>query len=97
MQECPLCSEHYNPDQVKMLSEQDGNHLVHITCDKCLNSILVMVLVSSLGMSSVGIITDLDAADASRLRLYPPISEDELLNFHKFIQKENQFEKLFKL
>jgi len=43
-------------------------------------------MISELGLSSVGMATDLSAADAERVLHTAPIHEDELLAFHAFLE-----------
>lgn len=90
MQECPVCKGQYGVDQPKVLEENGNAHLVHITCPHCQNFILAVIVVSNLGMSSVGMVTDLNESDVKRLRSKNSISEDDLLNFYTFL-KNNKF------
>jgi len=90
MNQCPVCQRQYSEREAKILEEQAGAHLVHITCPHCHNCILAVVVVSQLGMSTVGMVTDLTASDVQRLRARQPVSEDELLGFHQIL-KTNQF------
>ena len=90
LQQCPICKGQYDAKKEKIVEERGDAHLVHITCPHCRNFILAVVVVSSLGMSSVGMVTDLSENDVKRLRNRECISEDELLGFHTFI-KNNKF------
>lgn len=96
IKECPLCAFSYQKGKVVILEEYSESHLVHITCQKCKGSILHMVVITPLGASTMGIITDLSAVEVARLRKQPAVSEDDLLEFHKFIQKKHNFEKIIK-
>jgi hypothetical protein len=89
MRECPLCGGAYQEKQVEIIEENGSGHLVHITCDQCQNAILSLVVVSQIGMSSVGIVTDLSAIDARRLQKRPPVSEDVVLNFHQYLKSND--------
>lgn len=86
LQQCPVCAKQYDPKQAKILEERGDAHLVHITCPHCLNSFLAVIVASQLGMSSVGMVTDLNDTDVKRLRAYQPISENELLDFHQYLK-----------
>lgn len=88
MAECPLCKQAYSEKEARVIEEKNSAHLVHITCPHCHHSILALIIVSQVGMSSVGMITDLGMDDARRLKNLGPITEDELLNFHSLLQKE---------
>lgn len=91
MKECPVCQGKYSAKQAKIVEERGEANLVHITCPHCSNSVLAVIVVSNLGMSSVGMLTDLDEKDAKRLRNKQSVSEDELLGFHTLL-KSNQFD-----
>ncbi len=95
MQECPLCGHGYEEDKVNLLEERADSHLVHITCGRCQNAILAMIVLSPIGISSVGMVTDLTARDVVRLRSKLPISEDDLLGFHELLHRPYQLENLF--
>lgn len=94
MKECPLCSHNYKDNKAVVLEENKDSHLVHITCPKCNNAILAMVVISPLGMNTIAIITDLSAKEVANFKRRPPVSEDELLSFHQFIQQQNKLEKI---
>ena len=96
IKDCPLCTFSYETGKVVVLEEYNESHLVHITCQKCKGSILHMIVTTSLGVSAVGIITDLSAVEVAKLRKKPAVSEDDVLEFHKFIQKRHNFEKIIK-
>ncbi len=86
MSNCPLCKRTHSPENAKILSKKDGAHLVHITCPHCSNAMLALVVVSGMGLSSVGMVTDLHQDDVVRLGSAGQISEDELLAFHELIK-----------
>lgn len=95
VRECPVCSTAYRADQVAVLHAAGHNHLVHLTCGACHNALLAMVVVSALGMSSIGVMTDLSAADAVRFGRRLPVSEADLLSFHQVLQNTQGLEALF--
>jgi hypothetical protein len=88
MKQCPLCKVEYKMDTVKLVEEREGAHLVHITCSECGNAVLALIVISQLGMSSVGVITDLTFGDSVKFLPKPSISEDDLLNFHEILEKK---------
>lgn len=97
MKLCPMCKNEYTPEALEVVQERTGTHLVHLTCMHCKNAMLALIVVSKLGMSSVGMITDLNALDAIRLYHTGAISEDQLLNFHDYLQTHSdQFIHLLK-
>ena len=96
MKECPLCAHKYNADKVVVLKNNEGNQLVHVTCSECQSAILHMIMTTQFGASAMGMMTDLSAKEIMDLEKRPGINEDELLEFHKYIQQpNNQFEQIF--
>lgn len=89
MQQCPVCKGKFAPPAAKVLEKRGEAHLIHITCPHCHNALLAMIVVSQLGMSSVGMVTDLNVFDAQKLQGKQALSEDELLDFHVLL-KNNQ-------
>ncbi len=90
MRNCPLCDESYTEQGVDVLFEQAGVHLVHITCEVCSGKVLTIVTLSSIGMTSVGLFTDLHPDDVVRCYDKEPISEDDVLHFHHILNKQSQ-------
>lgn len=72
-----------------VIEEYDESSLVHVTCPKCKSMILHLVLATQAGVNTVGIITDLDAKEAALIKNNPPISEDTILDLHRYIQKKD--------
>lgn len=92
MRACPMCGAAYREEQAVVLDADGPNHLVHLNCSRCHNALLTMVVVSALGMSSVGVVTDLSPADADRLGRQPPVTEEQVLAFHQLLRRAHQFE-----
>lgn len=65
---CPLCNAHYNPKEARMLDEKNGAHLIHVNCKQCGSAIVAVIITGGIGVSSVGLITDLSAEDVLKFR-----------------------------
>ena len=76
---CPLCNAHYSPTEAKILEQKDGAHLIHVECGNCRSSIVAVVITGSIGISSVGLITDLTSQDVMRFKNGEAISEDDVI------------------
>jgi hypothetical protein len=87
---CPLCESSYNPESTQVLGEKEDSHLMHIRCGNCSNAILALVLVSSVGVSSVGLVTDLDYHEVNRFKSAPSISTDDVIDIHHALQDEKE-------
>lgn len=82
---CPLCDASYNPLRARVLEERDEAHLVHIQCASCGSSIVALILSSNLGITSVGLVTDLTGDDVLRFKDELPVTADDILDFHQVL------------
>ncbi len=86
---CPVCHYHYDPFEAKILEESRGAHLIHVRCSRCNSAIVALIMTNSIGVSSVGLVTDLDGSEIVKFKDYQRISGDEVLEFYEFLQKED--------
>ena len=86
---CPLCETSYNPQQARVLGEKEDSHLLHIQCGRCSNAIIALVLISSVGVSSVGLVTDLAYDEVNRFKEAKAISTDDVIEAHHLLQNES--------
>ncbi len=84
---CPLCDSHYNLLEARILEEHESASLIYIRCRKCQSSILALILNNQLGVSSVGLITDLNADEVMYYRSSDDITEDDTLDAYQLLQK----------
>jgi len=75
---CPLCSEQYEPFQARIIEEKSEAQLVHIQCKKCQSSIVALIVNGQLGLTSVGLITDLSSEDVETFKDASPITEEDV-------------------
>ena len=85
---CPICNLRYDPLEAKILEEGKNAHLVYIHCRHCQSAILAVIVTNNLGVSSVGLITDLNGEDVLRFKKAKPISCDDVIEVHQFLSKE---------
>ncbi|MBI4122280.1 MAG: hypothetical protein HY461_03030 [Parcubacteria group bacterium] len=76
---CPLCNEHYQPFQASIVEEKEEAQLLHIQCSKCQSSIVALIVSGHLGLTSVGLITDLTSSDVECFKDAPDVSEAMVL------------------
>lgn len=88
MNQCPVCKGAYRAEQKNVLEERGAAHLVHITCPHCSNAIVAVIITTPIGLSSVGMLTDLTADDVSRLSSRGAWSEDELFACHVLLKEK---------
>ena len=86
---CPLCETNYNPMEARVLGEKEDGHLLHIRCKKCWNSILALVMVSNVGVSSVGLITDLTFEDVQKFSAHQAdVTVDDVIEVHRLLSDD---------
>ena len=76
---CPLCGNAYDAEQTKLFARRQAAHLVHLTCGTCRSYFIAMIVAFGAGVSSVGMVTDLNFTDARRLYQSEPLTLDEAL------------------
>lgn len=92
IQQCPLCEAAYEPLEIKVVDEQNDKHLVFVTCRKCGHSVVALITHQPQGLSSMGLITDLEPNDLNRLKQTSPVTWDDCIVWHAAL-KEDQISK----
>ena len=72
--------------EAKILEQRDDAQLVYIRCQKCSSSILALMLAHPLGVSTVGVLTDLSVDEVYHYRTATAVSEDDVLTTYKDLQ-----------
>ena len=88
---CPICNTKHNILKAKILEEKNNSHLIHVTCDKCKSSVIALILSNALGISSIGLVTDLDSEEVLKFKEGSDISCDEIIEFHQKLEKGENF------
>jgi len=79
---CPICNARYHNNELRILEERSDAQLIYLQCRKCQSSVLAVILMSQLGVSSVGLVTDLTGEDVLKFRRQPVLSNDDVLDVH---------------
>jgi hypothetical protein len=87
---CPLCQATYHDRSIRLLGEQGTTRLFHLTCDTCNHSVLAVILESQSGVSSIGLVTDLEAREAVAFRDAPVVSADDCVKAHVFLEERSR-------
>jgi len=88
---CPLCGSSYTPREAQILGEKEDSHLMHIQCGNCSNAIIALVIISSVGVSSVGMVTDLGFEEVDRFKSDRAVNTDDVIEVHHLLQNEDKF------
>ncbi len=84
---CPLCHTQYRIHEATVLEEHEDTHLMHVVCRRCSSSILILMLTGELGVSSVGLVTDLTGDDVIQLKSQERLTADDVLEIHVLLQE----------
>ncbi len=93
---CPLCNVKYNPLQLRILDEKIDAHLVYITCRNCCAGVVALIMNRGMGVTSVGLITDLSADDVIKFKESKDLRSEDVLELHQLLESnEEDYLKLF--
>lgn len=87
---CPLCNAQYEEKSIRMIGEQGPTRLFHLTCQSCAHAVLAVILENQNGVSSLGMVTDLEAQEAIRFQDADPISADDCLDARDILEKQGK-------
>lgn len=87
---CPVCEASYNPQEARVIGEKEDSHLLHIRCGSCANAIIALVLISAVGVSSVGLVTDLSFDEVNYFREASAITTDDVIDTHDLLNNETE-------
>ncbi len=86
---CPACGNRYSQNQAKVIEEKGDAHLVHIKCQKCQGGVVALIVHGGIGISSVGLMTDLTAEDVFKFKDARPLAEDDCIAIHETLEKNS--------
>ncbi len=90
---CPVCGCDYKANAAKLFINKDEARFFHFTCHKCQSHFMAMVMTMLKGMSTVGMVTDLNLKDVQKLYKMQPLTVDETIEGHKTLNRPD-FNKL---
>lgn len=86
---CPICNLKYSSAEIRVIEERNDAHLVYIKCGRCQSSILAIVTANQLGVSSVGILTDLSGEDILKFKKQPAVSTNDVIDMHQLLKSKS--------
>ncbi len=84
---CPLCQGAYSGKDLRMIGEQNGARLFHCACSHCGQAMIALMLETTEWVSSVGLVTDLEAEEARRIHGWPRITSDDCIFLHRILEE----------
>lgn len=85
---CPVCSLRYDPLEAKILDETEHAHLVYVKCRSCESAVLALIMSNNMGVSSIGLITDLSSDDVMKFKDSDIINANDVIEVHQFLSKQ---------
>lgn len=87
---CPICRVDYVDARISLIGEQGDAKLYHCSCGACGHAVLAIMLEASGWVSSVGVVTDLEAEDAARYRTLATLNADECIKLYRAIEGDGR-------
>lgn len=79
---CPFCGADYPVENIRPLQGRSDDHLVHVFCSKCSNSMMLSIIKMDGGLTCAGVFTDCLFADAAKFALSSIITADDVILAH---------------
>lgn len=86
---CPLCNYEYKSINAKIIRENEEAQLVYMKCPNCFGSLIILIINSGPLISAMGIVTDLNENDISKLNNVNVIQDEDIINLHELLKKRN--------
>ncbi|MBM3204661.1 hypothetical protein FJZ48_01615 [Candidatus Uhrbacteria bacterium] len=88
--QCPVCQAPYVDERIRLLGARGPTQLFHCSCQQCHHAVIALVLENGGWVSSVGLVTDLEAEDALRFQSVSTLTTDECIQFHQVLEHESK-------
>jgi len=91
---CSVCGQHYEVDNVKILSHQEDLWFLRAFCSACHTQCLVAAAIKE--GKAPKVITDLTEAELDKFKEMDKLTADEVLDMHSFLKGfDGDFSQLF--
>ena len=92
--ECGVCGERYEDENVRIIGHRDDLWFLSVFCPACRSQGLVAAVIEEGELSCS--ITDLNEMEQAKFCNQGPVSADELLDIHLFLEEfDGDFSRLF--
>lgn len=85
-----MCRVVYPDGHIRLIGEQGEAKLFHCTCEACGHAVLAIMLETGGWVSSIGVVTDLEAEDAARYRTLSTLDADECIRLYRTIEADGR-------
>jgi len=85
---CPICNTKFKAQEASIIEEVDSMQVVYAECSKCRSSVVLGISKNAPGLvTTVGMLTDMNREDIDKIRDLPPLTSDDVLEMHKYLEK----------
>ncbi len=84
---CPLCENRYNFMEARVLEDSGAGSVIYLRCQHCRSAILALLLQGHGGVSSVGVVTDLQPEEVLKFEAAADLTDDDILANYQYLQK----------
>lgn len=86
MTKCPMCNASYQKNDVKVITKNDGTVSIYMNCGRCKSSVVMLLVASPSGITSISIPTDITEDDFDKIKKDDSIGCDDVLEMYKFLK-----------
>lgn len=84
---CPICSKKFRVASVFVLEKEGGMETLYVECVKCATSVILGIMKNAPGIvTTIGMLTDMRREDIERMKDFPPLTSDDVLEVHKYLE-----------
>lgn len=92
---CNVCRQHYEVDNIKVLSHNEDLWFLSVSCSACHTRCLVAAVIKQDRAPEV--VTDLTETELDKFRNMDKLTTDEVLDMHNFLKDfDGDFSRLFR-
>lgn len=81
---CGVCKHHFGISDIHPLGKREHAWAFRVRCRECRTEALMLVVVTNRGAQPI--YTDLAPSEWERFKASPPISDDDVIAVHRYIQ-----------
>lgn len=85
---CPVCSNLYDLQKLRIIGERDQQILAYIDCATCSTALLSILSMSANGMIARGLVTDLTVDEVVDSEQWRQVQADDVLDLHEFLDRD---------
>jgi len=78
---CPVCKTK-KKTEAHVMEGSDSRYILHVTCHVCGHAVLTVMEKSEVGVSCIGIVTDLKKTEATKILDGKSIVVDDIIDLH---------------